>query len=307
VAGLRLFFPEGAWRLTAHRLQALASGTRVELYEMEASSGRGRMLDPRDIGNLATWLTPRREVEQTLHAASDLVARIRALAPEAIDAMVPPGTREVALRFRGLEFARWRNGAVIFGLGDTRRPLDSRGWKALEKMVRELARRRSPDADDPHHPLYRGQAERWLETMVLADPTRLDAQLDPRCVYSQVPAFSAGDRGVMDLLGVTRDGRLTVIELKVSEDAQLVLQAVDYWLRVTWHHQQGDFPRYGYFGGFGLQDRPPRLCLAAPGFRFHPATELILRYLNEEIEVVRIGLNETWRKGLHVVFRQERH
>jgi len=139
---------------------------------------------------------------------------------------------------------------------------------------------------------------------VLMDQARLDAQLDPRYLYSQVPAFSAGDRGVIDLLGVTRGGRLAVIELKASEDIQLVMQTVDYWLRVRWHQRQGDFPRYGYFSGIELQAKAPRLYLVAPGFRFHPATETILRYLKEEIEVTCVGVNETWRQGVQVVFRR---
>jgi hypothetical protein len=39
-----------------------------------------------------------------------------------------------------------------------------------------------------------------LETVVLEDPTKREAQLDPRHCYSQVPALAAGDRGVLDLL-----------------------------------------------------------------------------------------------------------
>jgi hypothetical protein len=31
-----------------------------------------------------------------------------------------------------------------------------------------------------------------------------------------------------------RDGRLAVLELKAGEDIHLILQAVDYWLRVRW-------------------------------------------------------------------------
>ncbi|MGH9861655.1 MAG: hypothetical protein ACRD5F_16670, partial [Candidatus Acidiferrales bacterium] len=88
-----------------------------------------------------------------------------------------------------------------------------------------------------------------------------------------------------------------------SEDIHLVLQAADYWLRVRAHHQRGEFAQYGYFRGVELQDRPPVLCLIAPGFRFHPSTEVILRYLSPEIEVQRIGLNEGWRQGIQVVFR----
>ena len=167
-------------------------------------------------------------------------------------ACVPPGTREVAFRFRGLEFARWGDGRIFFGLEDERDELTRANGAKLEGLVRQLDLHRSSLAEDANHPLYRAAAERWLETLVLGDSSRLDAQLDPRFLYSQAPAFAAGDRGVMDLLGVTRAGRLVIIELKASEDLQLPLQAVDYWLRVRAHHREGDFPRYGYFTGVEL-------------------------------------------------------
>ena len=304
VAGLRLFLPEGSSRITTHRLSALAPSTPVELYEMEEVRGRARRIDPRDIGNLATWLTPRREAELTLADARPATEKIRALAPEAIGVGVPPGTRDAALRFRGVEFARWHRGKVFFGLGDDRRELTAANWPDLEQFVRELETHRHPLAQDTAHRLYRLQAERWLESLVQADPTRIDARLDPRRLYAQVPAFAAGDRGVIDLLGVTREGRLAVIELKAAEDIHLVLQAVDYWLRVRWHQQQDDFTRYGYFAGIELQQKPPLLYLVAPGFRFHPATDVLLRYLSPEVEVTRVGLNENWRRGLRVIFRQ---
>ena len=75
------------------------------------------------------------------------------------------------------------------------------------------------------HYLCRSAPERWLETIVSEDPTELDAQLDVRYFYSQVPALAAGDRGVLDLLGITRRGRLLVIELKASEDIQMPIPA----------------------------------------------------------------------------------
>ncbi|HTP44638.1 MAG TPA: hypothetical protein VMJ13_08735, partial [Candidatus Acidoferrum sp.] len=123
--------------------------------------------------------------------------------------------------------------------------------------------------------------------------------------YSQVPALAAGDRGVLDLLGVTRRGRLVVIELKASEDIQLPIQAVDYWLRVRRHQRDGDFQRFGYFSGIELDPKPPLVWLVAPGLRFHPATDALLRYLGPEIDITRIGVNENWRRGIKVIFRQQ--
>jgi hypothetical protein len=304
VEGLRLFLPPGMSQMTRHRLQALRPGMRPELYAWQPSEPRAERLDPGDIGNVATWLTPRREVEETLEAAGDLDRKIRALAPEAIDEVVPPGTREVAWRFRGLEFARYRGGRAAFGLAEERRELTSSNWPALARLVRDLSLHRNALASDRNHAYYRAAAERWLESLVLADPARVDAHFDARTIYPQVPAFSAGDRGVIDLLAATREGRLAVLELKVSEDIQMLLQAVDYWLRVRWHHREGDFPRYGYFVGRELLAADPLLYLVAPGLRFHPATEVLLRYLSPEIPVFRVGLNENWRKEIRVTYRQ---
>src|ERR1700752_2201355 len=233
-----------------------------------------------------------------------LAERIRSLAPDAIRIGVAAATQEVTLRFHGLEFARWRPGEMWFGLGERQEVLSPERWPVLEELVRRLEPHRHALASDTKHRLYRAQPERWLETIVSADPGRVDARLDPRHIYSQVPAFSSGDRGIIDLLGVTRDGRLAVLELKAAEDIQLVLQAEVYWLRVDWHHDRDDFRRYGYFPEVQLSPKPPILLLVAPGFQFHPSIDIVLRYLSPEIEIVRIALAENWRRGLRVVFRQ---
>jgi hypothetical protein len=285
-------------------MTALASPREVELYEYDPMHWRVRRIAISDAGNLATWIVARREIEQAIAAALPHVERIRSMVPEAIRIGVASATQEVTLRFRGLEFARWRLGAMWFGLGDHQEILTPEKWPSLEKLVRQLETRRHPLASDTKHRLYRAQPERWLETSVAADPSRIDARLDSRHIYTQLPAFSSGDRGMIDLLGTTRDGRLAVIELKASEDIQLVMQAVDYWLRVRWHHDRNDFQRYGYFPEVPLRPKAPLLLLVAPGFRFHPANDIVIRYLSPDIEVVRIALAENWRRGIRVMFRQ---
>lgn len=304
VRGLRLLLPRGTSAVTAHRMAALASPQEVELYEYEPMYWRVRRIARSNAGNLATWIVARREIEQAIAAAMPLAERIQRLAPQAIRIGVAAASQEVTLRFRGLEFARWRQSEMWYGLGERQDLLEPGKWSALEALVRQMETYRHPLATDTKHRLYRAQPERWLETMVAADPARIDARLDPRHIYAQVPAFSSGDRGIIDLLGVTRDGRLAVVELKASEDIQLVLQAVDYWLRVRFHHEQDDFRRFGYFPDVQLSARPPLLFLAAPGFQFHPSMDIVLRYLCPEIEIARIALAEDWRRGLRVVFRQ---
>jgi hypothetical protein len=304
VQGLRLLMPRGTSSVTAHRMAALASPQEVELYEYEPLYWRVRRIARSNAGNLETWIVPRREIEQAIAAAMPLAERIRRLAPDAIRVGVAPATQDVTLRFRGLEIARWRQGAMWFGLGDRHDVLTPEKWSAVEALVRQLETHRHPLASDTKHRLYRAQPERWLETMVAADPARIDARLDPRYIYAQVPAFSTGDHGIIDLLGVTRNGRLAVLELKASEDIHLAMQAVDNWLRVRFHHDQDDFSRYGYFPEVRLNAKPPLLFLVAPGFRFHPSIDIVLRYLSPEIEIGRIALAENWRHGVRVVFRQ---
>ena len=307
VEGLRLFVPEGTSRSLRERVLGLSPIARTEIYEFNERDGSVQKMDPADAGNLESWLVSRREIESALTGARDAVARVRAMVPgaaEAIEARVPAGTREVALCFRGLEFARWTKDGLFFGLGDAREPMSAATEPALERMILQLDLHRSSLVEDANHPLYRAAPERWLETLALADATRLDAQLNPAHLYSQVPALAAGDRGVLDLLGVTWRGRLVVIELKASEDIQLPIQAVDYWLRVRRHQREGDFEQFGYFSGVKLDAQPPLVWLVAPGLRFHSATDTLLKYLSQELHVTRIGLNEHWRRDLKIIFRQ---
>jgi hypothetical protein len=163
---------------------------------------------------------------------------------------------------------------------------------------------RHPLASDTRHSLYRAQAERWLESIVREDVSGVDAALDPRFVYAQVFANAGGEHGILDLLTVTRSGRLAVIELKANEHIHLPLQAADYWLCIRRHLDSGEIARYGYFPGVELQQVPPLVYLVAPALRFHPTTDELLKHLSPELEIVRVGLAESWRGGLRVVMRQ---
>src|SRR6266849_7802103 len=104
--------------------------------------------------------------------------------------------------------------------------------RALIHLLHELEVFRHPLASDTRHSLYRAQPERWLESIAREDVTRIDAMLEQRFVYAQVFANAGGEHGILDLLTVTRSGRLAIIELKASEHIHLPLQAADYWLRV---------------------------------------------------------------------------
>ena len=186
----------------------------------------------------------------------------------------------------------------------------------LRDLVQRLFERRHAGGS-AKDPLFRMQPEAWLESSLrqnigpLTEGQGSLAQFDPEHVYAQVPAFQASDRGMLDLLTVTRDGRLAVLELKADEDMHFALQGLDYWLRVRWHHTQtvdsstglGAFQSHGYFPGMRLSPEPPRLYLVAPSLRIHPATQTVLRYVKPEVEWTLLGLGEAWRDQVKVITR----
>jgi hypothetical protein len=310
VEGLRVFVPEGASRFIRERVLGIAGSARVEIFEFNEREGRMRKMDPADVGNLQSRMVPRADAQFLLASAGDARERVAALAPpnsevsRSLITRVVAGAKEVAICYRGLDFAHWTPEGLTFGLGEAREPLTERVRPRVIRFLRDLDRHRSPSSQQTGHPLYRAAPERWLETLVLEDPSRVDGHLDSRFLYSSVPAIAAGDRGVLDILGITLQGRLVVIELKASEDIHMPIQAVDYWLRVRRHQQCGDFQQYGYFVGREISPEPPLVWLVAPALRFHPATDTILRYLSSEISITRIGVCENWRQGVKVVLRQ---
>jgi hypothetical protein len=253
-------------------------------------------IDPRDHGNLDTRLEPCRRPAPN---QPETWQRITSL--PGVERVVKHDGR-VSLRVRGIEFAELRGGDLLFGLGERRRAREHHAAE-IERLVEELDRARSPEAEDRGHPLYRQSPEAWLESQARAQIETLDASLLCDPIYDQVPAFAGGERGILDLLAADRAGRLTVVELKASADLHLPLQALDYWIRVKWHLDRGEFTAHGYFPGLLLRPEPPRLLLVSPSLEFHPSTETILSYFAAAIEVERVGLAADWRKGLKVMFR----
>ena len=240
---------------------------------------------------------------------------------------------ELAFLRYGLEFARIRAGfagasfnrslEVTVGSGAQETVLTEANTGALRAMVHELFARRSAGIDgrgaktkEMLHSgdvLFRLQPERWLEGLLRADLGALDPHLQAAPVYVQVPAIAgAGDRGMLDLLAVTSDHRLAVIEVKAEEDLHFALQGLDYWIRVRDHHLAhvdaatglGDLQQHGYFPETRLQAETPLLYLVAPALRIHPATETVLRYLDPRVRWTLIALDERWRTRIRPVWRK---
>ncbi len=195
---------------------------------------------------------------------------------------------------------------MVLGVGRSETILEERTWDEMQALVSQILRYRQGRPEDPRHPFFRLQPERWMQTLLAQQIAILGHDPAPIATYEQVHAVSGTDRGLIDLLAVDSKGRLVVVELKASEDIHLPLQALDYWMRACRHLQRGEFERQGYFRGRGLSSQLPLLLLVSPSLRFHSACETILRYFSPSIEAVRIGLNENWRERLQVVFRYPR-
>jgi len=236
---------------------------------------------------------------------SSHLQRVLDLAPELIR-RYPRFQDYDSLRLWGLEFARaigTERDRIIFGVGPQRTELNEQNFEALLAMIEEILYFRRPDSPDTRHPYYKLQAERWLEALILEDIPRLFPEMRPESVYSQIPVYLGQDSGRIDILGADRLGTLVVMELKVAADPDLPMQALDYWGRVIQHNENGDFERRGYFSGIHLTRRHPRIYLVSPVFSFHDTTESLLRYLDPELEVWKIAVNEDWRCGVRIIRR----
>ena len=312
VEGLKLFVPHGCAAVVRERMAHLNSfASKWELYELDERTDECTPLNILDCGNVVTRLLRCPDEIEINQRFGGPIALVHSLMPEAEVAALSPA--EISFRCHGLEFARSRlSGApgqfrstpeLVFGIGPEERVLDDRNLQAFETLIRSIGEVRH--ADGPREcRWWRLHPERWLESLVVKNVSALDSQFDPRFCYSQVPAFFASDRGMIDVLTLTREGRLAVIELKADEDIHLPLQGIDYWSRVSWHHERGEFQKFGYFPGRELSSELPILVMVAPALHVHPATDTLLRYISPQIEWTLLGVDERWRKDVRVVFRK---
>ncbi len=326
--GLKVVVPAGAWRTSAERMAWLNhAAANFELFTLDERSEELAPVDFRDTGNLDSSLvhafSPAAAIERCRSSIDRLLALVPASARERVE-IRPHSPTEVGLLLHGLEFARVRHGVsahsfaredeVTFGAAASETPLTSGNEGLCQDLLKRLFLSRH--ADGAHtDPLFRMAPERWLESRLRARLAELVPELRGDRLYSQVPALSTGDRGMLDLLTLDHNARLVVLELKADEDLQLPLQALDYWIRVRALNADRQpaagaaaplsaFERAGYFPGAEISPLPPRLILAAPALRIHPANEPVLRYLSPQIEWELIALAEHWRRDLKIVFRK---
>jgi hypothetical protein len=326
--GLKVVVPAGMSRTTAERMAWLNhTAADFQLFTLDMRTEELTPVDYRDIGNLESRLVHAFSSSAAIERCQAGVDRLAGLTPEGARSRIEVCARsasEVCLLLHGLEFARVRYGAsgasfareleITFGAGANETLLTPDNKPLCRELFARLFLSRHADGA-PNDALFRLQPERWLESRLRGGIGEFLPNLRGDLFYSQVPALSANERGMLDLLTLDRDGRLAVIELKANEDLHLPLQALDYWIRVRALNEDrkttsacatplSAFQRQGYFAGVEVSPRAPRLILAAPALRIHPANEPVLRYLSPEVEWELIALAEHWRRELKVVFRK---
>ena len=194
---------------------------------------------------------------------------------------------------------------IFFGAGPSETLLDETTEDLFLDLIDRLFRGRHPAASSSD-PLFRLQPERWLESVLRRDLSLIDPNFGDAPVYSQLFSFASANRTLLDLLTVTRQGRLAILELKADDDLHLPLQAIDYWTRIRMLHRAGDIARHGYFPGIELSPDDPLLYCVAPALHIHPANETVFRALAPTIPWELIAVDEHWRQDCRVLLRKRR-
>ncbi len=344
VEGLRLYVPPKSSATLRIRMAHLNhQAAKFQLFELEERDESLNEIDIRDTGNVQTRLVRCADTAQTRLRFDAAIRKVTALAPEAEATVLSPSEIAFRIHGMEIARVRAVNKPgtfaveeeIVFGVPGFEARLTDESAATFAAFAKAVADVRCVDGDR-HDPLWRMYPERWLESLVFKNVAAIDSRFGgsrlsdsrfedsrfgdsrfedsrfggsrlgavPSSVYSQVPAFSASDRAMIDVLTCTHDGRLAVLELKADEDIHLPLQGLDYWARVLWHHQRGEFQQHGYFPGMQLSSLKPLLILVAPSLRVHPSVDTILRYFSPEIEWALVGVDERWRDGIKVVFRK---
>ena len=321
--GLKVFLPAGCGATTRARMAWLNRElAQWELYEVGEANEDLAAIDCRDQGNLKMRLVHAFNPEAAIERAREGIARImRLLLPGMASCVTvaPRSPDEIALCLHGLEFARVRQTFVpgsfarqdnlTFGAGANETPLQPDTEAGFVELMQRLFESRSPGGN-ARNPLFRLRPEAWLQSTLAGDLAQVDDHLGGHVIYNQVPAFAGADRAMLDLLTVTRQKRLAILELKVDEDLHFPLQGLDYWIRVNWLHQQrtasgaGELEQNGYFPGVPLRADSPLLYFIVPALRVHPSMDTVLQHLSPAVDWTLIAINEGWRHERKVVYRK---
>jgi hypothetical protein len=234
---------------------------------------------------------------------SQMAREIIEFAPEKIDCLFTKHGE--TLRYLGLPFVRIRKmldkDKSWFGIEREKRILSDKTWEDFEKLIEDLKLYRSFDSPNKQHAFYKESPEAWLESILRHNIKLLDVNLILSPIYNQFRTL----RDKIDLLALRRDGRLIIIELKVSPDREMIFQAVDYWRKIELQRRKGKLNEAKIFGKKEIADKPTLVYLVAPAMSFHRDFNFLAKTVSEEIEIYRFDLAINWREDLKVLGRRK--
>lgn len=120
------------------------------------------------------------------------------------------------------------------------------------------------------------ESETELEEILVNDPEQIEEGF--RLLRTQRRTTPYGKR--LDVLGVDSKGTLTVIELKIKEDEEQLLQAMEYF---DWLLERGLSFFRDHFSTQDIANKTPRVILVAP--EFSERTIKLCKYISEDIQV----------------------
>ncbi len=250
------------------------------------------------------WREKPKEISLTESFEISRTAReIINLAPEKIDLLFTKHGE--TLRFFGLPFVRVRKifgeEKTWFGIERNKQLLNENSRENFFDLLENLKIYRRSDSPNERHALFRLAPEAWLEAVLRKNVKLLDANLVLSPIYNQFRA--SNDK--IDLLALRRDGRLVIVELKVSPDREMIFQAADYWRKIELQRRKGNLQKTKIFGDLEIADAPTLVYLAAPTLSFHYDFQFLSETVSPEIEIHRFDLNENWREDLKVMRREK--
>lgn len=279
------------------KLQEISRTNAAALSANESALKPVKNLEIKDL-----WRAKPKEISLPQNsAASGAAQEIVKLAPEKIDALFSKNGE--TLRFSGLPFARVRKifdeEKVWFGVERDKQFLNENSHEDFAALLENLEIYRRFDSPNERHAFFRLAPEAWLEAILRRNIKLLDANLVLSPVYNQFR--TGGDK--IDLLALRRDGRLVVIELKISPDREMIFQAADYWRKIELQRRKGILQKARFFGDLEISDEPTLVYLAAPTLSYHYDFEFLSKTVAPEIEIYRFDLNENWREKLKILKR----
>lgn len=271
-----------------------------EISRKDAKAQSQKIILQRNLKISDLWREKPKKISLTENVQTSQTAQeIIKLAPEKIDVLFTK--QGETLRFEGLPLARVRKtlGAekCWFGIERDKRILNEKSREDFFNLLENLEIYRRFDTPNKRHALFGLAPEAWLEAILRRNIKLLDGNLILSPLYNQFRA----EHGKIDLLALRCDGRLIIIELKVSPDREMVFQAIDYWRKIELNRRNGNLNKAKLFGDLEIADAPTLCYLVAPTLSFHRDFKFLAQTVSPEIEIYRFNLAENWRKQLQVM------